>query len=260
MPNRTLNGSAYETGEREYRCLRIDESLTEHGIDVPALTACHGLGRYETPGKWHDRWCRPYSSPRDRSRPGPRRMAFLLWCSASKLTRPFRLPPVQISRATPMSQTERLELIGRLLTDPSLPLRVRVAGGIVLLYAQPLSRVVPLAGRHHPRPTPDPSPARRAAVPRSRTARGTPVPLDNMNTATNHACRWLFSGRRAGQPLHPDVLAALLNDIGIPTTAGRTAAIRQHVLEMPALVVAEALSYHRVTTARRRHVVGCVTA
>ncbi|MBL1119486.1 hypothetical protein JK364_45155 [Streptomyces sp. 110] len=36
---------------------------------------------------------------------------FLLWCSASKLTRPFRLPPVHISRAAPMPQTERLELI-----------------------------------------------------------------------------------------------------------------------------------------------------
>ncbi|MFI2739192.1 hypothetical protein [Streptomyces sp. NPDC018711] len=60
-----------------------------------------------------------------------------------------------------------------------------------------------------------------------------------MNTATNHACRWLFPGRRAGQPLHSNVLAALLNDVRIPTTAGRTAAIRQHVLEMPASVVAE---------------------
>jgi hypothetical protein len=73
---------------------------------------------------------------------------------------------------------------------------------------------------------------------------------DNMNTAANHASRWLFPGRRAGQPMHPDALAALINDIGIPTIAGRTAAIRQHVLEMPASVVAEALSYHRVTTAK----------
>lgn len=73
---------------------------------------------------------------------------------------------------------------------------------------------------------------------------------DTMNTATNHTCRWLFPDRRAGQPLHPDLLAALLNALGIPTTADRTAAIRQHVLEMPAPVVAEALSYHRVTTAK----------
>ncbi|MFD5386373.1 integrase core domain-containing protein [Streptomyces sp. NPDC127074] len=41
-----------------------------------------------------------------------------------------------------------------------------------------------------------------------------------------------------------------ISEIGIPTTAGRTAAIRQHVLEMPAPVVAEALGYHRVTTAK----------
>lgn len=41
--------------------------------------------------------------------------------------------------------------------------------------------------------------------------------------------------------MHPDVLAGLINDIGVPTTAGRTAAIRQHVLKMPAPVVAGAL-------------------
>jgi hypothetical protein len=58
------------------------------------------------------------------------------------------------------------------------------------------------------------------------------------------------SRRRAGQPMNPDALAALVNDIGIPTTAGRASAIRQHVLEMPAPVVADALGYHPVTTAK----------
>jgi hypothetical protein len=42
----------------------------------------------------------------------------------------------------------------------------------------------------------------------------------------------------------------VINDVGIPTVAGRSAAIRQHVLEMPAPVVAEALGYHRVTTVK----------
>ena len=50
--------------------------------------------------------------------------------------------------------------------------------------------------------------------------------------------------------MNPDALAALVNDIGIPTTAGRASAIRQHVLEMPAPVVADALGYHQVTTAK----------
>ena len=71
-----------------------------------------------------------------------------------------------------------------------------------------------------------------------------------MNTATNRHSLWLFPGRRAGQPMQPDAFAALVNNIGIPTVAGRASAIRQHVLEMPALVVADALGYHPVTTAK----------
>jgi hypothetical protein len=71
-----------------------------------------------------------------------------------------------------------------------------------------------------------------------------------MNTGTNRNSPWLFPGRRAGQPMNPNVLAALVNDTGIPATAGRTSAIRQHVLELPAPVVADALSYHPKTTAR----------
>lgn len=71
-----------------------------------------------------------------------------------------------------------------------------------------------------------------------------------MNTATNRDSRWLFPGRRAGQPMHSDALAALVNGLGIPTVAGRASAIRQHVLEMPAPVVADALGYHHVTTAK----------
>ncbi|WP_328624696.1 hypothetical protein OHA88_07040 [Streptomyces sp. NBC_00353] len=73
---------------------------------------------------------------------------------------------------------------------------------------------------------------------------------DNMNTATNRDSRWVFPGRRAGQPLHPGSLSSQLNDLGISTTAVRTAAIRQQVLEMPAPVVADALGYHHKTTTR----------
>ncbi|MFF4693033.1 hypothetical protein [Streptomyces sp. NPDC001307] len=79
---------------------------------------------------------------------------------------------------------------------------------------------------------------------------------DNMNTATNPASRWLFPGRRAGQPFRPDHLSALLNDIGVPAAAARCAAIRQQLLEIPAPVVAEALGYHDKTTTRLRNETG----
>ncbi|CAL9490556.1 hypothetical protein SUDANB15_03210 [Streptomyces sp. enrichment culture] len=41
-------GSALETDEREELCDYIDQSLTEHGV---ALTARHGLGRYQLTDK-----------------------------------------------------------------------------------------------------------------------------------------------------------------------------------------------------------------
>ncbi|MFD0261916.1 hypothetical protein ACFVH7_27040 [Kitasatospora indigofera] len=71
-----------------------------------------------------------------------------------------------------------------------------------------------------------------------------------MNTATNQASRWLFPGRRAGQPARPDHLSALLGEIGIRVSAARGAAIRQQLLELPAPVVADALGYHDKTTSR----------
>ncbi|MEU8619678.1 hypothetical protein [Streptomyces sp. NPDC048623] len=44
----------YETGEREALRAYIDQALSEHGVDVTALTARHGLGRYELTDKWRD--------------------------------------------------------------------------------------------------------------------------------------------------------------------------------------------------------------
>ena len=63
---------------------------------------------------------------------------------ASKLTRRFRLPAAAIRQAAPLQQRERMDLLGRVLTDHDPPLRSRVAAAMVLLYAQPLSRVVRL--------------------------------------------------------------------------------------------------------------------
>ncbi|MFE3860660.1 hypothetical protein ACFXPT_09495 [Streptomyces goshikiensis] len=47
-------GDGYATMEREQLCDYIDEALTEHGVDVPALTSRHGLGRYQLTDRWRD--------------------------------------------------------------------------------------------------------------------------------------------------------------------------------------------------------------
>ncbi|MGW4095022.1 hypothetical protein [Nocardia sp. NPDC004750] len=142
-----------------------------------------------------------------------------------------------------------------MLTDPSPPLGSRVAGAIVLLYAQPVSRIVRLTigdvldidGQvllnlgEPPSPVPGPVAELLLTWTDQRT---------NMKTATNHDSRWLFPGRRAGQPMHPRTLSDLINALGVPTRPGRVGTLHQHILELPAPVVAEALGYHHHTTTR----------
>jgi hypothetical protein len=48
----------------------------------------------------------------------------------------------------------------------------------------------------------------------------------------------------------PSTSPPLVHQLGVPTVAGRGAAIRQHVQDMPAPVVADALGYHHVTTTK----------
>jgi hypothetical protein len=71
-----------------------------------------------------------------------------------------------------------------------------------------------------------------------------------MRTATNRDSRWLFPGRRAGEPLQPSTLSTLGQALGVPSITARAAAIRQHVLDTPAPIVATALGYHHATTTR----------
>ncbi|MFD8670880.1 hypothetical protein ACFV1U_36585 [Streptomyces microflavus] len=188
--------------------------------------------------------------------------AFLNWAMQSpRCRRSLAIPTMKVSRRAALSEDERLDALGRLLTDTEIPMRLRVAGVIVLLYAQPVSRIVrlsiddviaPAAGR---RPDQERArPAHRAAAARFR--RRDIANRDNMNTATNSASHWLFPGRRAGQPARPDHLSALLNEVGVPTAAAHGAAIRQQLLEPPPPVVADALGYHDKTTSRLRNETG----
>jgi len=183
--------------------------------------------------------------------------AFLIWCMKTAQMPTLKIP-VQAratSGTTPMHQSVRIDALQRLLTDESLSLRSRVAGSIVLLYAQPVSHIVRLtiddvlchedevALNLGEPPTPVPEPLAGLL---QTYVKGRP----NMTTAANPDCRWLFPGRRAGQPVHPDTLYELLKQIGVSAGSGRTSAIRQLVRQMPPPVVAQALGYHQVSAAR----------
>jgi integrase len=226
-------------GERINRATEFLTWLSDQGLD---LRDCRQAQI--------DRWHAQYTGHDRRALRG-----FLIWCANNKLTRPFDLPATSQSKAAPITAQQRLTLLGQLLTDHTAPARSRIAAILLLLYAQPISRLVRLTLddvihddgqvfiRFGEPPTPVPEPfavllldylANRA----------------NMRTATNQASRWLFPGRRAGQPLHSGYLAQLVNALGVATIAGRTAALRQHVMNAPAPIVAQALGYHHITTTR----------
>ncbi|MET9248028.1 hypothetical protein [Nonomuraea sp. NPDC003709] len=183
--------------------------------------------------------------------------AFLTWAMRTgRMPRGLSLPRLNRVEARPLTQHRRLELLRRVLDEAAGPVRSRAAACLMLLYAQPTSRIVRLTLddivheadgqvliRLGDPPTPVPAPFSDLLL-RARAER------TNMNTAANADARWLFPGRRAGQPLHHRSLADLIRGLGIPGRAARTAALRQLVLQAPAPVIAQALGFHDKTTTR----------
>lgn len=134
------------------------------------------------------------------------------------------------------------------MTGTSLALPFRVAGILMLLYAQPLSRVCRLRRADidtsdgsvtvrlgdSPAPLPEPFAALIRELLDDRR---------NRNTAANHDNPWLFPGYRPGQPLHVSYVMKKVRDHGVDLLGGRNAAMRQLVLDMPPAVAATVLGY-----------------
>ncbi|WP_406000243.1 hypothetical protein [Streptomyces sp. NBC_00829] len=181
--------------------------------------------------------------------------AFLRWAMRSKHAPALVVPHRSTSNPAPIAQHQRLALLRQAVNREDVPCRDRVAAVFVLLYAQPLTRIVRLTTEdilHEdsevlvrlgdpPSPVPEPFAGLMLAYLNERP---------NTMTATNPEARWLFPGRRAGQPMTSDTLELRLRRLGFPTQRGRTAAIRHLVLQAPAPVIARMLGYHDETTAQ----------
>ena len=149
-----------------------------------------------------------------------------------------------------ITQDERVAWLRELLTGTSESLPYRVAGILLLLYAQPLVRVAKLRtdavetneandnmritfGAH---PVPIPGPF--AELLREHLAR-----RPNLRTAAGTQSPWLFPGTRAGQPLHPNTIMDRLRSLGIDLQGARNAALDEHLLASPPPLIADALGY-----------------
>jgi hypothetical protein len=180
---------------------------------------------------------------------------FLRWCITQREMPRLDINTRPSAGRPPISQQQRLNLIRRLADDTGLDPRDRVIALLVLLYAQPVTKVAALtitdvirddAGLlirlgEPPAPVPEPFATLVASYIANRP---------NMTTAANPDSNLLFPGRRAGQPMHPTTLRLRLAAAGIPNITSRTAALRQLLLQAPAPVVAQMLGY---SPARAEH-------
>jgi len=147
-----------------------------------------------------------------------------------------------------LSQDQRVAWIHELLTGSSESLPYRVAGLLLLLYAQPLVKVVTLVTRviddgdtgmsiklgQHPTDVPEPFASLLREHLHSRP---------NLQTGAGPDSPWLFPSTLAGRHLHPNTVMNRLRDLGVNLLGARNRAIGELVLDCPPSLVAKALGY-----------------
>lgn len=243
---RRLRQAAREQPINSYRANNARRLLRLAALFLDDLAA-HGRRLDQCTQTDIDRWFTAEDRDREHSR------EFLQWARQQRELPRLHLPTSQRSAAARLSQRQRLVHVRRVLTDETILDADRVLALLILLYAQPLIRIARLTTDDIVRdddqvllrlgdpPTPVPQPFAEVLT----------RYLDNrlnLTTAGGATNPFLFPGRRPGQPLHTTSLRLRLRNLGLPNRDGRTATIRQLVLQAPAPVVAGMLGYHPNTT------------
>ena len=149
---------------------------------------------------------------------------------------------------TVMADDDRHRHIRTLIESDDLPLDLRAAGLLVLVYG---ATVTSIAGLPYDAVDPGPPMTIRLA--------GTPVPVPGpvadvlaqqlkhrpgSGTLVGQPGNWLFTGNRPGSHLHRQTLTLGLQRQGIPIRAARNRALQHLVTTAPPPVVAGLLGYH----------------
>ena len=174
---------------------------------------------------------------------------FFVWAKKSKINKSVQIGHRQAKTTRSLTQDQRLAWLKELLQGDAETLPYRVAGTLLLLYAQPLVRVaalettaVVLTPRElrislgkEPAPIPEPFAGMLRHHLNNRP---------NLRTAGGAvATRWLFPGYHAGKHLDPQSIMFRLRELGINLLGARNAALQKLVAEVPPPLVAELLGY-----------------
>jgi hypothetical protein len=176
---------------------------------------------------------------------------FLHWAARRGLTAEHDIPRPPAARSDPiMDEPERWQHINCCLGDDTLPLEVRLAGTLILLFGIPASRIRQLTPGHvshhgdrtylHIGDAPLLLPPRVADL-LNRVVRS-PRPRSRLNRDSQQ--RWLFPGLVPGQPITPKAFSSNLTRHGIQTRPGHGAALIALAGELPVPVLADLLGVH----------------
>ncbi|MGO9977117.1 MAG: hypothetical protein ACLP01_30805 [Solirubrobacteraceae bacterium] len=163
--------------------------------------------------------------------------------------------------SAPVIDQDRVELARRLLHDPGITTRDRVAGSLIMLFAQPVSHVARLTVQDitidqnavairlgtSPITVPEPLAGHLRSLVDDRSCRA---------TARLEEHRWLFPGNVAGRAIDEQVLSRRLKRIGVNCAAARRGALLQLAGQMPAALLADLLGVHIATATQWAQIAG----
>jgi hypothetical protein len=187
---------------------------------------------------------------------------FLAWAARHGHCQAFDVPRPPRHVGTAIGASHRWDLAARLLHDDSIETTDRVAGCLVLLFGQAMTRIAALTTsqvtRHHDgvtiqlgqHQTPVPRPLGDLLL--TLIADGKPY----TGIGTPPGSTWLFPGLLPGQPITAKRLAERLRGLGIPVQAARRAALIDLAGHMPAAVLADLLGLHPTTAVKWMHQAG----
>ena len=183
--------------------------------------------------------------------------AFLRWADRQHITVELSVPHLRREIAPrSLDQDQRWHIARRLLSDASIASGDRVAGILVVLYAQPLTRIATLQADHVKDDGND------LHLTLGTTSVLMPQPMADLVRALPHrrqhgtsgqsanAHQWLFPGRNAGHHLHVETIRIRLAALGIRARDTRTAALLQLAAELPPTVIADLLGIHPNTAVK----------
>ena len=192
-----------------------------------------------------DQWLAGTSSHLARS------ASFVRWAVARQHASGLTAPAARWTGPSgPLDQDRRWADARRLLHDGAYPADDRVAGLLVLLYAQKLNAITALTTQHVQREH------GRILLRLGSRPIILPAPLDDLIAGLAAGRRrpggsllkvpspWLFPGRHPGTALTPDALSLRLHALGISPRLGRSTALLTLAAEVPAVILAKTLGIH----------------